>query len=73
MTFSELLAVVLSSAGLFAAILWAFVTYAVRKNAEANKELMRVIEEGMTTSLTQMNRRADERQGDTLQSRWPTR
>jgi len=71
MTFSELLVVVLSSAGLFAAILWAFVTYIGRKNAEANKELIREMEE--RNSRTQMNRRADGRRGDTPQSHGPMR
>lgn len=34
----ELLAITLSAAGLFAAILWAFVTYAVRENREASRD-----------------------------------
>jgi len=41
MTFWEWLVVILSSAGLCAAILWAFLMYAVRKNREATRDLIR--------------------------------
>ena len=41
MSFWELLAIVLSAAGVFASILGAFLTYAARKNGEATRELIR--------------------------------
>lgn len=40
MTFWELMGVALSSAGLFASILGAFLTYAARKNGQATRELI---------------------------------
>jgi len=65
MTFWEFLGVALSSAGLFASILGAFLTYAARKNGEATRDLIRTMEERMTKHSTdvldRMDKRADER------------
>lgn len=41
MTFWEFFGITISSAGLFASILGAFLTYAARKNGEATRELIR--------------------------------
>ena len=41
MTFWELFGVTVTSVGLFASILGAFVTYAARKNGEATRDLIR--------------------------------
>ena len=64
MSFWELLAVVLSSAGLFASILGAFLTYAARKNGEATRELIRTMEERTNKHFTEMDKRANERHGE---------
>jgi len=45
MAFWELMGVALSSAGLFASILGAFLTYAARKNGEATRKLVLGTEE----------------------------
>ena len=64
MSFWEFLALALSSAGLFASILGAFLTYAARKNGEATRDLIRSMEERMTKHfgelLDRMDKRADE-------------
>ncbi|MBI4482514.1 MAG: hypothetical protein HY652_06445 [Acidobacteria bacterium] len=72
MTFWELLGIALSSAGLFASILGAFLTYAARKNGEATRELIRSMEERMTKHFTElfdrMDQRADERHREVIQA-----
>jgi len=67
MTFWELLGVALSSAGLFASILGAFLTYAARQNGQATRDLIRSMEERLTTLLERMDRRADERHRDVIE------
>ena len=78
MTFWEMLGVTASSAGLFASILGAFLTYAARKNGEATRELIRStegatrelirsMEERMTNLLARMDERADERHRDVME------
>ena len=64
MSFWELLGVVVSSAGLFASILGAFLTYAARKNGEATRELIRAMEERTNKHFTEMDKRANERHGE---------
>lgn len=79
MTFWEVLGVGLSSTGLFASILGAFLTYAARKNGEATRELIRsetettraliqTMEERMTTLLERMDQRADERHREAIEA-----
>jgi hypothetical protein len=67
MTFWEFLGVALSSAGLFASILGAFLTYAARTNGEATRELLRSMEEHLTKLLARMNERADERHREVVE------
>lgn len=71
MTFWELFGVTVSSAGLFASILGAFLTYAARKNGEATRDLIRAMEERMSRHigelLDRMDRRAEEQHRETLQ------
>jgi hypothetical protein len=82
MTFWEFLGVALSSAGLFASILGAFLTYAARKNGEATRALIggthaetqaliRSMEERMTGHFSQllerMDQRADERHREVVE------
>lgn len=82
MTFWELLGVALSSAGLFASILGAFLTYAARQNGEATRALIhgthaetqaliRSMEERMTGHFSQlldrMDQRADERHREVVE------
>ncbi len=71
MGFWEFLAVALSSAGLFASILGAFLTYAARKNGEATRELIRSMEERMSRHFAQlldrMDQRADERHREVME------
>ena len=66
MTFWELLGVALSSAGLFASILGAFLTYAARKNGEATRDLIRSMEERLSRLLERMDQRADERHREVI-------
>ena len=72
MGFWEFLGVALSSAGLFASILGAFLTYAARKNGEATRELIRSMEERMTSHfselLARMDQRADERHREVIEA-----
>ena len=68
MSFWEFLGVALSSAGLFASILGAFLTYAARKNGQATRDLIRSMEERMTTVLQRMDQRADERHRDVIEA-----
>lgn len=67
MTVWGLFGVTLSSAGLFASILGAFLTYAARKNGEATRQLIRTMEERLTTLLGEMQRGAEQRQHEVLQ------
>lgn len=71
MGFWEFLGVALSSAGLFASILGAFLTYAARKNGEATRALIHSMEERMTAHFSQllerMDQRADERHRDVIE------
>ncbi|MBI3047210.1 MAG: hypothetical protein HYY76_02760 [Acidobacteria bacterium] len=71
MGFWEFLGVALSSAGLFASILGAFLTYAARKNGEATRALIRSMEERMTGHFSQllerMDQRADERHREVVE------
>jgi len=64
MTFWEFLAALLSSAGLFASILGAFLIYAARQNGEATRELMRGMEERMSKHFTELLERMDKRADD---------
>jgi hypothetical protein len=66
MTFWEFMGVALSSAGLFAAILGAFLTYASRKNGQATRELIGSLEERMASLLERMDTRADERHREVI-------
>jgi hypothetical protein len=59
MTFWEFFGVTASSAGLFASILGAFLTYAARQNGAATRDLIRSMEERMTAILERMDQRAD--------------
>lgn len=83
MTFWEFLGAALSSAGLFASILGAFLTYAARQNGAAARELIRSMEERLTRHLSElevrmakhftevferMDRRADERHREVIQA-----
>ncbi|MBI3302505.1 MAG: hypothetical protein HYZ72_10590 [Deltaproteobacteria bacterium] len=72
MTFWEFLGIALSSAGLFASILGAFLTYAARKNGEATRDLIRSMEERMTRHfselLERMDKRADERHREVIET-----
>lgn len=79
MTFWELMAVALSSTGLFASILGAFLTYAARKNGEATRELIRgsedatreltrSMEERLSALLDRMDLRADERHREVIEA-----
>jgi len=82
MSFWEFLGVALSSAGLFASILGAFLTYAARKNGEATRALTRSTEaetRGLIQSMEQrmsahfsqlldrMDQRADERHREVIE------
>jgi len=71
MTFWEFLGVALSSVGLFASILGAFLTYAARQNGEATRALIRSMEERMTAHFSQlldrMDQRADERHREVIE------
>lgn len=67
MTFWELFGITLSSAGLFAYILGAFLTYAARKNGQATRDLIRSMEERMTTLLERMDQKADERHREVIE------
>ena len=70
MTFWEFLGAIFSSAGLFASILGAFLTYAARKNGEATRALIRSMEEWMTKHFSElferMDQRADERHREVM-------
>jgi hypothetical protein len=68
MSFWELLGVALSSSGLFASILGAFLTYAARKNGQATRDLMRSMEERMTKLLERLDERADDRHREVIQA-----
>jgi hypothetical protein len=68
MTFWETLGIVLSSAGLFASILGAFLTYAARQNGAATRELIRTMEERMTEILDRMDKRSDERHREVVEA-----
>ena len=68
MTFWELMGVALSSAGLFASILGAFLTYAARKNGEATRELSRSMEDRLAALLDRMDVRADERHREVIEA-----
>lgn len=75
MTFWEFFGVALISAWLFASIQGAFLTYAARKNGEATRELIRSMEQRLTTILERMDkrteamdRRADERHREVIQA-----
>ena len=79
MTFWELMGVALSSAGLFASILGAFLTYAARKNGEATRgliqgseeatrELIRSMEDRLAALLDRMDVRADERHREVIEA-----
>lgn len=65
MTFLELLGIMLSSAGVFASILGAFLTYAARQNGRATRELIRTMKAEtvaiLQEILQEMDKRADER------------
>jgi hypothetical protein len=52
MTLWEVMVIVLSAAALFTLILGAFVAYSIRKNREANRELIRSIEGRITNART---------------------
>lgn len=67
MAFWEFMGVALSSAGLFASILGAFLTYAARMNGIATRALIRSMEERLTTVLEQMDQRADELHREVIQ------
>lgn len=74
MTFWEFMGVALSSAGLFASILGAFLTYAARMNGAATRDLIRSMEERLTAVLEwmdqraeRMDQRADERHQEVIQ------
>lgn len=78
MTFWAFWGVALSSAGLFASILGAFLTYATRKNGEATRDLIRSMEERMTKYfaelakhfsqlLERMDEQADERHREVIE------
>lgn len=67
MTFWKLFGITLSSAWLFASILGAFLTYATRKNGQATRDLIRSMEERMTTLLERMDQRADERHREIIE------
>ena len=79
MTFWEFLGVALSSAGLFASILGAFLAYAARKNgeatrdlirsnSEATRDLIRSLEEHLTKLLERMDKSADERHREVIEA-----
>lgn len=68
MTFWELLGIALSSAGLFASILGAFLTYAARQNGAATRDLIRTMEERLTTLLERMDSQADNRHREVIEA-----
>lgn len=83
MTFWEFFALALSSAGLFASILGAFLTYAARKNGQATRDLIRSMEERMEERmkrhfielakhfgelLERMDKRADDRNREMIEA-----
>lgn len=83
MTFWEFLGIALSSAGLFASVLGAFLTYAARQNGKATRELIRAeveatrdlirsMEERMAKHfselLDRMDQRADERHREVIEA-----
>ena len=68
MTSWKFMAVALSSAGLFASILGAFLTYATRKNGEATRNLIRSMEERITELFERMDKRADERHREVIEA-----
>ena len=61
MTFLEFFGVALSSAGLFASILGAFLTYAARQIGAATRDLIRSMEERMTKHFSELFERMDKR------------
>lgn len=61
MTVWDWMLVVLSAAALFALVLGAFVTHAVRKNGEATRELIRAMKARTRAELGRMDVRAEER------------
>lgn len=68
MTFWEFLGIALSSTGLFASVLGAFLTYAARQNGRATRDLTRGMEERMTDLLARMDQRADARHAEVIQA-----
>lgn len=79
MTFWEFLGIALSSAGLFASVLGAFLTYAARQNGRATRDLIRSMEEGTrdvirsieertTDVVGRMDQRADARHAEVIQA-----
>lgn len=83
MTFWEFFATALSSAGLFASVLGAFLTYAARRNGQATRDLIRSMEERMEERLNRhfgelakhfaellerMDKRADERHREVIEA-----
>jgi hypothetical protein len=72
MTFWEFMGIALSSAGLFASILGAFLTYASRQNGAATRDLIRSMEDRMTKHfselLDRMDQRADERHREVIEA-----
>ncbi len=83
MTFWEFFAIALSSAGLFASVLGAFLTYAARKNGQATRDLIRSMEERMEERMSRhfaelskhfgelferMDKRADERHREVIEA-----
>lgn len=45
MTFWALLVIIVGALGVFSAILWAFLSYALRQNSRANEEFLREMRE----------------------------
>jgi hypothetical protein len=66
MAFWEFMGVALGSAGLFASILGAFLTYASRQNGAATRDLIRSMDDRMAALLERMDQRADERHREVI-------
>jgi biopolymer transport protein ExbB/TolQ len=66
MSFWEIFATIGTAAGLFAAILGAWLTYAARKNGEATRSLRDQIHRETLAVLDRMDQRADEKQREVI-------
>ena len=68
MSFLEVLSIVLGAAGLFASILGAFLTLALRHHGEATRALIREMQSETRALFDRMDQRADERHREVIEA-----